>query len=104
MTREKTSEEISKGHFIATTPEEISEELFRAIRDYVRGEVDRAIFLMKTDGQNFDRMIEEMIADELDLAVLESATKKVCVDNTKELREKLLKALTSQEKEDARTT
>jgi len=104
MDREFTPEEKTAGHFIATTPEEISEELFRAIRDYVRGEVDRAIFLVKTNGQNFDEAIGEMIADKFDLDVLESATKKVCVDNTKELREKLLKALTLQEKDNARTT
>ncbi|KKN46815.1 hypothetical protein LCGC14_0669440 [marine sediment metagenome] len=104
MPREFTPEEKAAGHFIATTPEEKAEELFRAIRDYVRGELDRAIFLVKTDGQNFDETIGEMITDKFDIDVLESATKKVCVDNTKELREKLLKALTPQEKDDARTT
>lgn len=104
MDREFTSEEKAAEHFIATTPEEKAEELFRAIRDYVRGEVDRAIFLVKTDGQNFDEMIEEIITDKVDLHLLELSTKKVCVDNTKKLREKLLKALTLQEKDDAGTT
>lgn len=104
MPRESTLEEKIVGHFIATTPEEISEELFRAIRDYVRSEVDQAIFLLKTGGENFDEMIEEAITDGFDLDVVDKATKKCCVDNTEQLREKLLKALTMQEKDNARTT
>lgn len=71
-----------------STPEE---KLFEAIRNYVRAETDRAIFLLKTGRENFDVAIEEMIADNYQLDLLDLSTEERRDDTLKDLKEHLAK-------------